>query len=305
MNKHDVIVIGASAGGLSALKILFRAFKADLPAAIFVVLHVPRERSVLPSILQLETPMPVAHAVDSEEIRAGRVYVAPPDRHLLIESGHVHLSVGPRENRSRPAINPLFRSASLAYGPRVIGVILSGILDDGTAGLWEIKRRGGIAVAQLPDDAEQKQMPKSAIMNVHVDYQVPIREMGALLTSLVGQDAESARSEVETVMPEATRLTCPDCHGPIQRLRFAKLTEYKCRVGHTYSPENMLAAHEDSEERALWSAIESLEEGADLADELDGNHAQDEGNVLRGNAEAKRNLARAIRRAVEKTKLEH
>ena len=201
MNKHDVIVMGASSGGLSALKTLFRAFQADLPAAIFVVLHVlPRQRSLLPSILQLETNLPVAHAKDGDEIHTGRVYVAPPDRHLLVESGHVHLSVAPRENRARPAIIPLFRSAALAYGPRVIGVILSGILDDGTAGLWEIKRRGGIAVAQLPADAEQKQMPKSAIMNVHVDYQVPISEMGALLISLVGRDSESAGNEAETVM---------------------------------------------------------------------------------------------------------
>jgi two-component system chemotaxis response regulator CheB len=222
----------------------------------------------------------------------------------VIESDHVHLSVGPKENRTRPAINPLFRSAALVYGPRVIGVILSGILDDGTAGLWEIKRRGGIAVVQLPDDAKHKDMPKSAIANVHVDYQVPVSEMGDLLISLVGRASESTGFEVEAVMSEKTRLTCPDCHGPIERSRFGQHTEYKCRVGHTYSPDNMLAAHEDAEERAMWSAIESLEEGADLADELDGNHLEGERNALRGNAKAKRALARAIRKAVETTKLE-
>ena len=304
MNGRDVIVIGASAGGIPDLQTLFRAFKPDLPAAIFVVLHLlPKARSFLPSILQKQTLVPVEHAKDGEAIQTGRAYVAPPDRHLIVESGHVHLTVGPKENRTRPAINPLFRSAALAYGPRVIGVVLSGILDDGTAGLWEIKRRGGVAVVQLPEDASHKDMPKSAIANVHVDYQIPVAEMGDLLVSLVGRESKSADTEVEAVMPEKTRLTCPDCHGPIERFRLGSLTEYKCRVGHAYSPDNMLAAHEDAEERTLWSAIESLEEGADLADELAGHNGQGESHALRGSSEAKRALARAIRKAVETSKV--
>ena len=305
MIKRDMVVIGASAGGLAALQVLVRSFQPDLAAAIFVVLHVrPQEPSLLPHVLRTRTLLPVEHARDGETIRTGRVYVAPPDRHLVIESGHLHLSVGPKENRTRPAINPLFRSAALAYGPRVIGVILSGTLDDGTAGLWEIKRRGGVAVAQLPGDAMYEDMPSSAITHVHVDYQVPVTEMGSLLNSLVGGVSEAAGGDVEAVMSEKTRLTCPDCHGPIERLKFGPLTEYKCRVGHTYSPGSMLAAHEDAEERVLWSAIESLEEGADLADELDGNLVQERRFSLRGNAKAKRSLAKAIRRAVETAKVE-
>jgi two-component system chemotaxis response regulator CheB len=151
--------------------------------------------------------------------------VAPPDRHLIVESGHVHLSVGPKENRTRPAINPLFRSAALAYGRRVIGIVLSGILEDGMVGLWEIKRRGGVAIVQLPEDTSHKDMPKSAIANVNVDYQIPVAEMEDLLVSLVGGDSKSADTEVEAVMPEKTRLTGPDCHGPMERLQLGSLTE--------------------------------------------------------------------------------
>jgi two-component system chemotaxis response regulator CheB len=304
MNNRDVIVIGASAGGVSALKTLFRAFPADLPAAIFVVLHVSaREPSHLPSILRTRTSLRVDHAKDGETIQHGRVYVAPPDRHVVIESGHMHLNVAPRENRARPAINPLFRSAALAYGPRVIGIILSGTLDDGTAGLWEIKHRGGLAIAQSPEDAEHDQMPSNAIANVHVDYELPVAEIGPLLISLVGQAPESQLHGEESAMPETTRLTCPDCHGPIQRFRMGEVTEYRCRVGHTYSPQNMLAAHDDSEERSLWSAIESLEEGADLADELRADRNHQNGDSLKQSAEAKRTLAKTIRSAVETVSL--
>lgn len=228
MNRHDLIAIGASAGGIAALKKLFRSLGADLQAALFVVLHVPPHHpSFLPKILQLETAMPVAHADDGEAIQNGRVYIAPPNRHLLIESGHLHLGAGPRENRARPAINALFRSAALAYGPRVVGVVLSGSLDDGTAGLWEIKRRGGVAVVQAPEDAEHKQMPASAIANVHVDYQVPIKEMGNVLKSLVDRPVEPSNGEPERVVPEPTKLTCPDCHGPIHRFRCGRITEYR------------------------------------------------------------------------------
>jgi two-component system chemotaxis response regulator CheB len=300
VNNRDIVVVGASAGGVTALQTLVRQFNVDAPASIFVVLHLGRDRhSLLPTILQKNCELPVQHAIDGENIRHGRVYVAPPDLHLLIESGHIHLSSAPRENRTRPAINPLFRSAAFAYGPRVIGVILSGTLDDGTAGLWEIKRQGGIAVAQEPEDAEFKQMPSSAIESVSVDYQVPVNERGGLLTSL---PVQSLHGRTERHMPQATMLTCPDCHGPIERFCFGPITEFKCRVGHAYSSENMLVAHEDAEERALWSAVESLEEGADLAEEL---HAPRKGptkNRYARGATTKRKLAKAIRAAIEEAK---
>jgi two-component system chemotaxis response regulator CheB len=299
-SSRDIVVIGASAGGVTTLQALVRQFKADIPASIFVVLHTGRDHhSMLPTILQRSCVLPVNHAIDGENIIHGRVYVAPPNRHLLIESGHVHLSAAPRENRTRPAINPLFRSAAMVYGHRVIGVVLSGTLDDGTAGLWEIKRQGGIAVVQQPEDAEFNQMPASALASVSVDYQVPIREMGGLLVSLIGHPVRSSRHRTEDHVSQKTRLTCPDCHGPIERFQFGPIKEFKCRVGHAYSSENMLVAHEDAEERALWSAVESLEEGADLVDEL---RATRKGPPTNGSAMAaatKRKLAKAIRAAIE------
>jgi len=304
MEPRDIIVVGASAGGVTALQNLVRQLRVGLAASVFVVLHLQRDQhSHLPAILQAHCKLPVKHAIDGEKIEHGFVYVAPPDRHLVIEFGHVHLSAGPKENRTRPAINPLFRSAALAYGPRVIGIVLSGMLDDGTAGLWEIKRRGGIAIVQAPEDAKFDQMPNSAIENVPVEYQVPVAEMGDLIASLIGQPTQSLIAGMETQMGESTRLTCPDCHGPIERFRLGPIIEYKCRVGHAYSPENMLAAHEDEEERALWSAIESLEEGADLADEVSTARKPSDENGYKAGPETKRKLAKSIRAAIDAAKL--
>jgi two-component system chemotaxis response regulator CheB len=301
-NNRDIIVVGASAGGVTALQTLVRQFKIGTPASIFVVLHLGRDHhSLLPMILQRNCELEVKNAIDGENIHHGYVYVAPPDRHLMVESGHIHLSSAPRENRTRPAINPLFRSAALAYGPGVIGVILSGTLDDGTAGLWEVKRQGGVAIVQQPEDAEFNQMPNSAIASVSVDYQVPVSEMGGLLVSLIGQAVRTLRGRTEHHMPEATRLACPDCHGPIERFRFGPITEFKCRVGHAYSSENMLIAHEDAEERASWSAIESLEEGADLVEEL--QEKRQTKNRPARDATIKRKLAKSIRTAIEQARV--
>jgi two-component system chemotaxis response regulator CheB len=286
---RDIIVIGASAGGVPALKTFFQHFNPVVPVSVFVVLHFPSDgRSMLPEILSTQTSLSVHHAIDGERIEPRNVYVAPPDHHLIIEFGHMHLTRGPKENRARPALNPLFRSAALAYGSRVIGIIMSGTLDDGTAGLWEIKRRGGIAVVQSPEDAEHEQMPKNAIASVHIDYQATAAEMGALLLTLVSEISTQSITNVESVMPERTHLTCPDCHGPIDRIEFGDLTEYRCRVGHAYSEEGMLAAHEDAEERALWAAVQMLEQGADLDEEF--------GRASKG-GNGKKKLANTIRDA--------
>ena len=178
-------MIGASAGGVDALKRLFQALPHDFSAAICVVLHLnPLSPSMLPEILQRLTPLPVKHPQSGEPLEPGVVYVAPPNRHLVVEDGTVQLTTAPRENRHRPAVDPLFRSAALFYGPKAVGVILSGSLDDGTAGLWEIKKRGGIAVVQDPLEALHPGMPRSAVANVDVDHVVPLSQMGALLASL-------------------------------------------------------------------------------------------------------------------------
>jgi two-component system chemotaxis response regulator CheB len=190
MPGHDIIVMGASAGGVEALREIVRGLPADLSAAIFVVLHLPSDAtSVLPDILKRAGRLPAFHPKDLDAIEPGRIYVAQPDCHLLIKRGQVRLVRGPKENSARPAIDPLFRTAARYYARRVIGVVLSGTLDDGTAGLLDIKLRGGIAVVQEPADAIYSGMPRSALENVEVDHCVPASEIASLLTRLVNEPA--------------------------------------------------------------------------------------------------------------------
>ena len=262
---RDIIVIGASAGGVEALRTLVPLLPANLGAAIFVVLHIlPHSRSYLPEILN-RGGLKVAHATDGGPIERGHIYIAPPNCHLLIESGHMHLSSGPRENRHRPAVNPLFRSAALAYGPRVIGVILTGNLDDGTTGLWEIKRRGGIAVVQDPNEALYPGMPESALGSVDIDHVVKLNDLPRLLTALVGPVTKGAKDVSAEVPIEPTRLTCPECRGPLGEHQVGRSSEFQCRVGHVYAPAALLSAHADTLERTLWAGVVALEEGAEMA----------------------------------------
>src|SRR4051812_8388035 len=200
MPEHDVVVIGASAGGVEALSRLVGMFPPDLPASVFVVLHVPAEStSVLPRILNRAGPLPVIHPISGQAFERGHIYVAPPDHHLLVKQGYCELTRGPRENGHRPAVDPLFRSAARVYGARVIGVILSGALDDGTAGMVAIQMRKGICVVQSPDDALYAGMPQSAIDNVKVDHVIPLAEMGNLLVELAHTPVliESAEPDAE------------------------------------------------------------------------------------------------------------
>lgn len=192
MQRKDIIVIGTSAGGISALKELVSGLPRDLKAAVFVVLHVaPYSLGILPEILEREGPLPASNAIDWEKVEPGRIYVAPPDRHLQLEdSGHVRVTRGPRENRFRPAVDPLFRSAARAYGPRVIGVILTGWLDDGMAGLWAVKERGGTTVVQHPDDSFAPAMPLNAIRHVEVEHILALKEIGPLLARLTSGEIE-------------------------------------------------------------------------------------------------------------------
>jgi two-component system chemotaxis response regulator CheB len=263
---HDIIVIGASAGGVEALREVVSGLTPDLPAAIFVAMHIGRSESELPQILAAAGPLPSMRAVDGQPIVNGTIYVAPPDRHLLIEAGHMHLSRGPKENRARPAINPLFRSAALVYGPRVAGVILTGMLDDGVSGLWEIKRRGGVAIVQDPKEAVYPSMPYSATEHVAVDYVVRLSEIPALLSTLAVQDRGGAAPGEENMRSSAVNITCPECRGPLHEEQRGTLVEYRCRVGHAYSQVALADSHEETQERALWAAMVALEEGADIAD---------------------------------------
>jgi two-component system chemotaxis response regulator CheB len=285
--NHDIIVVGASAGGVDALQQLVRGLPADLPAALFVVLHVPPHGpSVLPRILSRAGALPAIHPRDGELIRPGTIYVAPPDYHLLVKPDHVRLTRGPRENGHRPAADPLFRTAAVSYGPRVVGVVLSGVLDDGTAGLAVIKQAGGVAVVQDPADALYAGMPQSALENVAVDYSLPVADLPALLARLAAEPAVSERgkgltpseiTEADMAQPENDAVPsgqhpgtpsvfgCPECGGTLWELHDNQLLRFRCRVGHAWSADTLLAEQSDNLEAALWSALRALEEQASLA----------------------------------------
>jgi two-component system chemotaxis response regulator CheB len=242
-----------------------------------------------------------AHPSDGEKIEPRRIYIAPPDYHLVIERDHIHLSLGPREQHHRPCINVLFRSAALAHGPRVTGVVLTGELDDGTAGLWEIKRRGGIAIIQNPETAAFPSMPLSALREVEADYVADIGEMGTVLTRVVAGRVEHKRAEVEgaKVEPQLTDLTCPDCRGTIWEVPRGRVKEYRCRVGHTFSAKSMLSQHFAAQEKALYAAIVALEEGASLATRLAGEFEPSLGERLREEARERETQAENLRQLLK------
>jgi two-component system chemotaxis response regulator CheB len=287
MPGHDIIVIGASAGGVEALRELARGLPSNLPAAVFIVLHVPSAGpSLLPRILNQSGPLRASHAINGEAIERGRIYIAPPDHHLLLERGRVRVARGPKENRARPAADPLFRSAAHAYGTRVVGVVLSGSLDDGTAGLAAIKRRGGLTVAQDPEEALYPGMPRSARENVVLDHCLPIARIAPLLGQLASvptkddavypvpeilkvetRIARLEESEMEDVekIGELSAFTCPECRGALWELRDGDLLRFRCHVGHAFSAESLLADQSEELENALWAALRSLEENAALA----------------------------------------
>jgi len=288
MPDHGVVVVGASAGGVEALADLAASLPGDLPAAVFVVLHLPATgTSALPEILGRHGPLPAGHVRDGEPIQPGQIYVAPPDHHVLLRTGHVHVSRGPRENGHRPAIDPLFRSAAREYATRVVGVVLSGALDDGTGGLLAIKSRGGIAVVQDPTDALYPGMPGNALQHVEVDHVLPAAAMGELLVRLIADSAEAPADPAPTGMRVEVEMegfsleafegdhpgrpsgfSCPDCHGVLWAIRDGGLERYRCRVGHAWSPESLLTQQSEALEAALWIALRSLEERAALARRL-------------------------------------
>jgi two-component system chemotaxis response regulator CheB len=283
VHNRDIVVIGASAGGVQIIAELARKLPADLKAAVFVSIHVPANApSGLPTILNREGPLLAVHAVDGEPIQTGRIYIAPPDRHLLIHPGTVRLGRGPRENGHRPAVDPLFRTAARAYGARVIGVILTGNLSDGTAGLIELKRAGGIAVVQEPTDAVFDGMPRSAIDSLpDIDYTVRSSDLADLLIELVAEAAPAPAKSRRDISPADPDLAeggagplgtdereeghpsvygCPDCGGVLWEKVDGQLLRYRCRVGHAFTPESLLDAQTNGLETALWAALRALSE---------------------------------------------
>lgn len=282
MPNHDIIVIGTSAGGVESLSRLVATLPADLPAALFVVMHLsPESPSQLPEILAKKTSLRVLAAVDQAPIEHGRIYVASPDRHLLVERGRMRVMRGPKENRHRPAVDPLFRSAAWSYGPQVVGVVLSGTLDDGAAGLWAIRSCGGIAIVQDPADALFPGMPASAILSMDVDHRQPLDRIGLVLTLLAHEpiaQSEFHRPEklkIETEFAAMERditdmsklgrpspFTCPACRGALWELQEGNRLRYRCHTGHAFSADSLLAEQSEAIEQALYSAMRALEEKA-------------------------------------------
>jgi two-component system, chemotaxis family, protein-glutamate methylesterase/glutaminase len=283
---RDVVVVGASAGGVEALRTLVTGLPEHFPASVFVVLHVPPTASVLPAILTRAGRLPAVHAVDGEPIAHRRIYVAPPDYHLLLDREVVRLERGPRENGHRPAIDPLFRTAAMWHGERVIGVILSGSLDDGVAGLAAIRRLGGVVVAQDPEDALYPAMPRGAVEAGIADHVTAVAQIPKLLVDLAvtGAGAESARFKAveddpsqrdpETITAQnrasgaLTDFTCPECKGPLWELRDGELVKLRCRVGHTFTEESLSREQALALESAMWTALTALVEKADFSRRL-------------------------------------
>ncbi len=279
--KH-IVVVGASSGGIEALRELVQGLPEDFAAPICVVLHTsPEAPGILDAILSRAGVLPAHNARDRERLRPGLIYVAPPDCHLLVEPGRVRVTKGPRENRFRPAIDPLFRSAAQVYGPGVIGVILTGNLDDGTAGLWAVKQLGGTSVVQHPDDALFPAMPQNALRHVRVDYSLPLVEIPPLLVRLTSEIPAAAAEatvpqsieiEVKIAMEEnaldaglnsitePSTFACPECHGVLLQLKEGGRIRFRCHTGHAYSFESLAAGVGEAIEESLWNAIRALEE---------------------------------------------
>ena len=287
MTGHDIVVLGASAGGVEALVKIASQLPASIPAAFFVVLHIsPQSPSMMPEILTRSGHLPALHPKDGAKIQHGHIYIAPPDHHMILERGRIRIVRGPKENRHRPAIDPLFRSAASAYGRRVIGVVLTGSLDDGTAGLLAIKRQGGLAVVQNPTDALYSSMPQSALNHVKVDYMEPLASLAHTLVHLVAQEVdttmehsvpEDMQNELSLVKMERSQqkndihvgtpsqYSCPECGGVLWEIHDGELLRYRCRVGHAFSVDSMMAEQSDAIEEAMWAALKTLEEQVSIS----------------------------------------
>lgn len=298
LDKRNIVVIGASAGGFEAIKQLVAALPTTLDAAIFIVWHMsPDVMGLLPQVLNRQATLVATTALDKELISTNRIYVAPPDKHLLLEKGVVRVTRGPKENRFRPAVDPLFRSAAYSYGSRVIGIILSGALDDGTAGLWTVKSRGGLAIVQEPAEAAVSSMPESALAAVEVDYRVPLAEMATLLVRLTAETVtettempmeEQRKTALEThlaaqnpalrqgvlTLGKLTPYACPDCHGVLLAITDGDLIRYRCHTGHAHSADSLLATITERIEDTLWSAIRGVEESILLLNNLGDHYAE-------------------------------
>jgi two-component system, chemotaxis family, protein-glutamate methylesterase/glutaminase len=283
MAKKDIVVIGGSAGSHAVLQQIVSDLPANLPASIFVATHVPAGgATLLPDVLSRTSRMRVVRAVDGAPIERGCIYVAVPDHHLMVIDGTIRLGSGPRENMTRPAIDPLFRSAALSYGSRTVGVVLSGLLNDGASGLSAIKACGGTTVVQNPLDAHADQMPLAALEVVQVDQVAPASDLGRVLAQIVSEDAapeqdcpDSLSLEVQIAgggevgaemirqIADPSALSCPDCAGVLSEVRDGQPLRYRCQIGHAMTAE-VLESRASHVHEALTVALRIMEERVTL-----------------------------------------
>lgn len=327
MAPRRIVVIGASAGGVRALQLLTSQLPPEFPAPILAVQHVGTHPSILPSLLQRSGPLPASHAVDGERIQAGRILVAPPDHHMIVDGDFIRLSRGPKENHARPAIDPLFRSAAMSWGPAAIAVLLTGLLDDGTAGMQAIKRCGGTAVVQDPNDAEMPSMPLSALRHVDVDHQVALASMASVLLRLVERDVGRSAERVAAgnhsrllhenelalgkgdfmehlkAIGKPSTFVCPDCDGALWELGGEEPRRFRCHTGHAFTLRSLHHAQSETADEALWSALRALQEKEMLlramADGHRGTREQAEAERLDAEASEIEGHAATLRRLIE------
>jgi two-component system, chemotaxis family, protein-glutamate methylesterase/glutaminase len=320
--SHDIIAIGGSTGAVEAVKQLCQELPADLVAQLFIVIHVgARGSNLLASIFDEGSPMTVTTAVDGEVMRPGHAYVAPADRHLLVIGNVIRLGHGPRENLSRPAIDPLFRSVAVSFGPRVIAVVLTGLLNDGASGLADVKRCGGITVVQNPADAAASGMPWGALRATDVDYRAPLSTMADLLVKLTGEPVAPAveipadiKTEVDIalgrrsdseVLADFSRpvaLSCPACGGVMSQIERQPPLRFRCQVGHAYTAEALATEKEGTVDEAVRVALRIMEERAVLTNKM-ADDARRSGRVAAAQSyearcEESRGYAETLRRAV-------
>jgi two-component system chemotaxis response regulator CheB len=288
MARRDIIAIGGSTGAVDAVRQLCRDLPVDLVATLFIVIHVgKRGNDLLAGIFNSDSPIAITTAVDGETLRPGHAYVAPADRHLLVIDNVVRLGHGPRENMARPAIDPLFRSVAISFGPRVIAVVLTGMLNDGASGLADVKRCGGVTVVQNPADALAADMPWGALRATDVDYRAPLSDMAAILIKLAAETAgppvaipPDIRTDVEIALGRRSdsgvlakfshpvALSCPACGGVMSQIERRPPLRFRCQVGHSYTAEALASEKEGTVDEAVRVALRIMEERAVLTDKM-------------------------------------
>ena len=275
MKKRDIVVVGGSAGAIEPLKVLVRSLPSDFPASVFAVIHSSETApGTLGDLLSNHSTLRGVKVTGQERIEAGHLYTSVPGRHLALHDGLVRAAPGPKENRFRPSIDVLFRTAARTHHERVIGVLLSGYLDDGVSGLSTIKQVGGTTIVQAPDDAHVSALPENALDLLEIDYCLPAAKIPNLLVELVNQKiGEQATAVGVGAMRNGSnetpsRYTCPDCGGTLFEITEGKVKRFRCRVGHAFSDHSLLAAQDEQTENILWAAQRALEERADMLSRL-------------------------------------